>query len=103
MLVRALRLMLQALGMDTGLYSIHSLHRGDAMATYRAGANNLDIKRYGIWSSDAFWTYIMATSPVARALAADTVVSANFHRHLSYFVTTCHLLVTMFAYLTLLT
>ena len=46
------------------------------MAAYSAGANQLDIKRHGI--CDAFWVYITAPcivkSPVARALAAATMV-----------------------------
>ena len=78
MLARALGIMLQALGLDTGLYSLHSLCKGGTTATYGARANQLDIKRLGIWSSDAFWAYFMApcvpTSPVVRALAAITSV-----------------------------
>ena len=46
-LAKALCLMLHALAMDSGLYSLHSLHRGGAMAAYRAGANQLDIKCIG--------------------------------------------------------
>ena len=75
-LAKALGLMLHVLGMDTGLYSLHSLHRGGAMAAYRARADQLDIKRHGTWSSDAFLGYIttpcVATSPAASVLAAVT-------------------------------
>ena len=54
MLTRVFRLMLQAWGLDTGMYSLHSLHRAGATAAYRAGADHLDVKRHGFWSSDAF-------------------------------------------------
>ena len=77
MLARALSLVLNALGLDTGLYSLHILHIGGAMAAYNAGDDQWDIKQHGIWSSDDFWVYItapcVATSPVARALAAATM------------------------------
>ena len=69
-------LMLHTLGIDTGLYSLHSLCRGGATAAYQAGADQLDIKCHGTWLSDAFWGYITAPSvamlPVASALAAVT-------------------------------
>ena len=51
MLEKSLGLILHALGMDRGLYSVHSLRRGGAMAAYMAGADQLDIKRHGTWSS----------------------------------------------------
>ena len=92
MLARALRLMLQDLELDTGLNSLHSLHRGGATAVYMAGANHHDINRHGIWSNDAFWAYIMApcvsTSLVTRAVAAFTSVcltcedTCQYHLHL---------------------
>ena len=79
MLAKALVLKFHALGLDTGLYFLHSLRRGGAMAAYRAMADQLDIKQHGIWLSDAFWVYItapyIATSPVTRALATATMAS----------------------------
>ena len=59
-LAKGLCLMLHALSMDTGLYSLHSLCRGGVMAAYRTRANQLDIKCHGTSSSDAFWVYIIA-------------------------------------------
>ena len=73
MLVRAFSVMVKALGLDPGLYSIQSLRRGGATSAYRAGVAILEVKWHGLWSSEAFWAYIIspcvATSPVACALA----------------------------------
>jgi hypothetical protein len=67
MLATSLKEFLGILGYDTGLYSLHSLRRGGATVA------QLDIKRHGNWSSDAFWQYVtspfVAQSPVAAALA----------------------------------
>ena len=50
-----------------------SLWRGGAMVVYRVGADQLDIKRHGMWSIEAFWVYItdpcVSTSLVSRAIA----------------------------------
>ena len=54
MLARALRLMLSAMGLDTVLHSLHRLWRRGATVAYRAWADQLNIKRHGIWSSEAF-------------------------------------------------
>ena len=73
MLALTIRLKLHALGFDMRLYSFHSFSRGDATAAYRVWGDQLDIKRHGLWSSEAFYAYITAsrvsTSLVARALA----------------------------------
>ena len=53
------------------------LHRGGAMAAYRAVEDYLDIKRHGIWSSDAFWAYIMAPD-VSTLLVARGSGSCHF-------------------------
>ena len=111
MLARALGLMLHALRLDTGLYSLHSFHRGSAMAAYRAGAEQLDIKRHGILSSNAFWVYFtapyVAILLVARALVAITTASRLFlctcslHVNLVYWSSFVLANYLCFAYLTL--
>ena len=70
---------MDALGIDTSLFSIHSLRRGGPTAAYRAGIDQLNIKRHGMWASEAFWAYItapssMSASPVATALAAAAAI-----------------------------
>ena len=54
MLVSSLNILLEALLMDTSLYSLHILHKGGATAAYRGGTDQIDIKRYGLSASDAF-------------------------------------------------
>ena len=54
MLVSALNILLEALQMDTELYSLHSLSRGSTMALYQGGTDQIDIKRHGLWASNAF-------------------------------------------------
>ena len=78
MLARALRLMLQELGLDMGLYSLHSLCRGGTVALYRAGADHLDRKRHGHLTSGHGWLWQLP------------LLFQNFHTQLSCLVTTCH-------------
>ena len=44
------------------------------MLVYRAGIDQIGIKRHGLWTSDAFWTYVtspcVVESPVVLALAS---------------------------------
>ena len=63
---RAHGLMLQALGLDTGMYSLHCLRIGVVRAAYMAWPDQLHIKRHGMWSSQAFWASI--TAPVCPPL-----------------------------------
>ena len=74
MLAKAFNIMIQGLGLDQGLYSLHSLKRGGATSTNRAGADLLEVNHHGLWAIDAFWAYIMSpctsTSPMASALVA---------------------------------
>ena len=60
--------------MDTGLYLLHSLRRGGAMAAYRVGTDHIAIKHHGLWASYAFWLYVtspcVSNSSVAAALPA---------------------------------
>ena len=72
----ALRVMLDALGVGASIFSLHSLRKGGGMVAYRAGMDQLDIKHYGMWTGEAFWTYIItapcvSASPVTAALAVD--------------------------------
>ena len=75
MLVKGFTILLEALQLDTGLYALHSLQWGGAMAAYHGGTDQIDIKRHGLWVSDAFWLYVTypceAASLVAAALASD--------------------------------
>ena len=57
-MARVLSRMLHALGLDTRLYSLHSLRRRGAMAAYRADPDQLNIKRHDIWSSNAFQPHV---------------------------------------------
>ena len=72
-LARALRTILTRLGVCASNYSLHSLRRGGASCSYRAGCSYIDIKRHGTWASNSFWTYVSSPaverSPVAAALA----------------------------------
>ena len=75
MLSADLNILLDALSLDASLYSLHSLRRGDATTAYSAGAQQMDIKRHGLWASDTFWLYVTypcaQLSPVAGVLAAS--------------------------------
>ena len=72
-LSHALASLLHHLGYNAGPFSLHSLRRGGAMAAYRQGLDQIDIKCQGLWTSDAFWQYITSssstTSPLAERLA----------------------------------
>ena len=68
-LVNAFNILLEALHLDTDLYSLHSLRWGGVTTAYHGSTDQIDIKRHWLWSSDAFWLYV-AASPVAASLAA---------------------------------
>ena len=71
-LQRALRCILTALGLHAHAYSLHSFRRGGATTAFREGADFIDVKRHGLWRSDAFWDYVadrqVSDSAVATAL-----------------------------------
>ena len=48
MLVKAHKIMLNALQFDTTLYSLHGLRRGGNTSAYQAGIDQIDIKCYGL-------------------------------------------------------
>ena len=56
MLSQASKVLLEALQLDSAMYSLHSLRWGDTTTVYRAGMDKLHIKCHGMWASDAFWT-----------------------------------------------
>ncbi len=68
--------MLQTLGLSSKQFSLHSLRRGGATASFAAGAKYIDIKRHGAWSSDTFFHYLSNPPPqdssVCKALAQAT-------------------------------
>jgi hypothetical protein len=74
-LALCLAVLLRSLKLDPTVFSLHSLRRGGATTAYRAGVDQMSVKRHGRWHSDAFWVYItlamVAQSPVAQALAAS--------------------------------
>ena len=82
MLASALSVLLDALNLDLGLFSLHSLHRGGATATYRQNLDPLHIKQQGLWKSDSFWTYITSTAvsstPVALGLTSAVDLSTPY-------------------------
>ena len=75
MLSRALGSILTQSGYTAGDYSLHSLRRGGASASFHANCDQTEVRRHGSWapSSTAFWEYItresVADSVVANALA----------------------------------
>ena len=72
-LSNAITQLAQASGLNPKGYSIHTLRRSGATASYLQGASALDIQLQGTWKSDAFITYIrrehMPVAPVQQALA----------------------------------
>ena len=81
MLSRALSVLLDAIILNLGLFSLHSLWRGRATTVYRQGLDYLDIKHQGLGSSNSLWTYVTssctATSPVMAGLAAAIQATAS--------------------------
>ena len=69
MLSQAMSALLEALGLDAGPFSLHSLRRGGAMAVYRQGLDHIDITRQGLWFSDAFWQYLTSSCAATSSLA----------------------------------
>ena len=57
----ALRLVMEAAGLDGSWYGAHSLRIGGATALAFRGAPDRVIKAAGIWSSDAFLRYLRET------------------------------------------
>jgi hypothetical protein len=68
--VSRLKSVLTLVGVDSGLYSAHSLRRGGASFAFRAGLSPLEIKQRGDWASAAFERYIHLDS-------SDTIRSAE--------------------------
>ena len=64
-----LRQLLQVVGADPALYSLHSLRRGGASTSYHHGAGALDVQRHGGWRSNAFMDYITDSRPDSSRVA----------------------------------
>lgn len=76
-LQKSLNIILDALGINSKLYSMHSFRRGGATACFKSGVKQSHIQHHGTWASNSFWTYIdknYTTSTVPQALAK------SFHR-----------------------
>ncbi len=74
--IRALRnyfkVLIRGLGLSSDSYSVHSLRRGGATATFRAGAAQVDIQRQGCWAGRTVMDYISSAVP------ADSSITAAF-------------------------
>ncbi len=72
-LARAFNVLITSMGYSSHDYSLHSLRRAGATASYIAGVDYINIKRHGTWRSNSFWEYSVSNSvehsKVARALA----------------------------------
>ena len=66
----SLAALLHDLGYDASLSSLHSLCRGGAMAAYRQGLDQIDIKCQGLWTSNTFWQYITSSCPATSPIMA---------------------------------
>ena len=82
-LVKVFNILLHALHMDTGLYSLHSLQRGGATTAYRGGTDLIDIKRHGLWSSHTFWLYVTSPCVAASMVAASLADTIDYPPQLS--------------------
>ena len=88
MLAQASLILLEALNLDLGLYSLHSLRRGGAMAAYHGGSDQLDIKRHGLWASDAFGLHVTALAAVASTVAASLSAAVEWGSYFACLITT---------------
>ncbi len=73
---QSLASMIQALGLFSRHYTLHSLRRGGASLAYQSGVDFMHIKRHGTWKSDAFWAYITPSSAVHSPLPGLLAASA---------------------------
>ena len=75
----ALKVLLNALQLDSIVYLLHSLRKGRATTSYRAGTDQFHIKYYGMWLSDAFLASIrvpcITDSPVVAELTGVTAAT----------------------------
>jgi hypothetical protein len=54
--------MLILIGLDSSVFSFHSLRPGGAILTTKAGIPEILLKHHGDWRSDCFQTYIKQAS-----------------------------------------
>ena len=76
-LYQALAGLIHEFGYDIGLFSLHSLFRGGAMAAYWQGLDQVDMKRQGLWTSNAFWQYITSSCAATLPLAVGFSHAVN--------------------------
>ena len=76
-LARAFNILLEALQLYLGIYSLHNLRRGGAIAAYWGGSDQLDIKRHGLWVFNTFWLYVTAPSVAASPDVATLTVAMD--------------------------
>jgi hypothetical protein len=80
---KAFAQLLELADLSLSKYTLHSLRRGGATQSFHAGVHQMDVKRHGMWASDAFWGYITSSvvsqSTVAAALAQASTVAAARH------------------------
>jgi hypothetical protein len=76
--VSLLKTVLTRLGVDSQLYSAHSLRRGGASFAFSAGLSPLQIKSRGDWASSAFERYVFI-APEGALSAAGTLAFAASH------------------------
>ena len=69
-LATALRAILSELGLPADQYSLHSLRRGGATESFKAGVDITHIKRHGTWRSDAVYDYITTCAVSDSAIPA---------------------------------
>ena len=65
---------LKALGIDTGVYTLHSIRKTTMTVAYHEGVNEMDIKSYGAWQSNSHRVYIQSRAD----LAVNKAVSKHY-------------------------
>ncbi len=67
--------MISQLGLSPTEYTLHSLRRGGASASFTAGAKAAEVQRHGLWSSESFWQYIV--TPLDKAIIPKVLLEAT--------------------------
>ena len=87
MLAQTFRLLLEALNLDPGLYILHSLRRGGAMAAYKGGLDQLDIRCHGLWVTNALGLYVTTTAVVNSPVVATLAATMDWGSYIACIVT----------------
>ncbi len=64
------KVLISGLGLSTEQFSVHSLRRGGATATFRAGAEKIDIQRQGCWAGRTVMDYVSSAVPTDSSITA---------------------------------